>query len=111
MIRSFHYAAYSDLLGCVSVRPEDTALLEPWADMWYQYVSGVFLQSYLNTAGIAPFLPDERGELEILLQAFILEKAIYELGYELNNHPDWVAIPIRGIENILKNPHKESTSG
>jgi maltose alpha-D-glucosyltransferase/alpha-amylase len=105
MIRSFHYAAYSDLLRRVSVRPEDTALLEPWADVWHQYVSGVFLQSYLNTVGRAPFLPDGRGELEILLHAFILEKAVYELGYELNNRPDWVVIPIREIRDILKNPH------
>lgn len=102
MTRSFHYAAYSDLLRRVSVRPEDTALLEPWADVWYQYVSGVFLRSYLNTVGRAPFLPDGREELEILLQTFILEKAVYELGYELNNHPDWAIIPIRGIENIFR---------
>lgn len=108
MIRSFHYAAYSDLLMRVSVRPEDTALLEPWADMWHQYVSGVFLRSYLNTAGRAPFLPDEREELEILLHAFILEKAVYELGYELNNRPNWAIIPIRGIKDILKNPHEKS---
>lgn len=104
MIRSFHYAAYSDLLMRVSVRPEDTALLEPWADVWHRYVSGVFLRSYLNTAGRAPFLPEEREELEILLHAFILEKAVYELSYELNNRPDWVIIPIRGIESILKAP-------
>lgn len=105
MIRSFHYAAYSDLLRRVSVRPEDTALLEPWADVWYQYVSGVFLQSYLNTVGRAPFLPDGGEELETLLQAFILEKAVYELDYELNNRPDWVVIPLRGIRDILKSPH------
>jgi len=105
MIRSFHYAAYSTLLKHASIRPEDTALLEPWAELWYQYVSGIFLRSYLNVVGKAPLVlvPKEREELEILLQALLLEKAVYELGYELNNRPDWVIIPIRGIHDILKN--------
>jgi len=105
MIRSFHYAAYSTLLKHASIRPEDTALLEPWAELWYQYVSGIFLRSYLNVVGKAPLVlvPKERKELEILLQALLLEKAVYELGYELNNRPDWVIIPIRGIHDILKN--------
>ena len=102
MIRSFHYAAYSALLQHASIRPEDIPVLEPWADLWYHYVSGIFLSSYLNTVGGAPLLPAERGELEILLQALLLEKAVYELGYELNNRPDWVIIPIRGIKFILK---------
>lgn len=102
MIRSFHYAAYSALIQHTSIRPEDTPLLESWVEPWYHYVSGVFLRSYLNTVGKADFVPKNRDELDILLQAFILEKAIYELGYELNNRPDWVNIPIKGIKLILK---------
>lgn len=102
MIRSFHYAAYSALLQHASIRPEDVSVLEKWADLWYHYVSGIFLSSYLNTVRGAPLLPDERGELEILLQALLLEKAVYELGYELNNRPNWVIIPIRGIKFILR---------
>jgi len=103
MIRSFHYAAHSVLFKHVSIRPEDITLLEPWVELWYHYVSGVFLHSYLNTVENAPIVPNKREELEILLQAFLLEKAVYELGYELNNRPDWVIIPIRGIKCILKN--------
>lgn len=103
MIRSFHYAAHSVLFKHLSIRPEDITLLEPWVELWYHYVSGVFLHSYLNTVENAPIVPNKREELEILLQAFLLEKAVYELGYELNNRPDWVIIPIRGIKGILKN--------
>lgn len=102
MIRSFHYAAHGALFLDASIRTEDRPLLEPWADLWYHYVSGIFLHSYLETCGDAPFIPHEKEELENLLQAFLLDKAIYELGYELNNRPDWVIIPIRGIQHILK---------
>lgn len=102
MIRSFHYAAYSAILKRESLRPEDVPALEPWADLWYCYVSGVFLRSYLDAAGNAVFIPGERDELETLLNAFLLQKAVYELGYELNNRPDWVIIPARGIRHILK---------
>jgi len=102
MIRSFHYAAYNALFLDTSMRAKDKPLLEPWADLWYHYVSGIFLHSYLETCGEAPFIPHDKGELEILLQAFLLDKAVYEVGYELNNRPDWVIIPIRGIQHILK---------
>jgi maltose alpha-D-glucosyltransferase/alpha-amylase len=102
MIRSFHYAAYNALFLDASLRAKDKPLLEPWADLWYHYVSGIFLHSYLETCGEAPFIPHEKRELETLLQAFLLDKAIYELGYELNNRPDWIIIPVRGVQCILK---------
>ncbi|MDH4231639.1 MAG: maltose alpha-D-glucosyltransferase [Nitrospirota bacterium] len=102
MIRSFHYAAYNSLLKQTSVRAEDISLLERWSDIWYCYVSGIFLSSYMQTVQNAPFIPLEQKETEILLESFLLEKAVYELGYELNNRPDWVIIPIRGIKRILQ---------
>jgi maltose alpha-D-glucosyltransferase/alpha-amylase len=100
MIRSFHYAAYNVILKR-AVRPEDIHLMEPWAELWYRYVSGVFLSSYLKTVGNAPFLPMGREELDLLLQVFSLEKAVYELGYELNNRPNWIIIPLKGIKQFL----------
>jgi predicted trehalose synthase len=71
-----------------------------WAGFWQLWVSATFLRAYRATADEALFLP-RREELEILLDTFLLEKAIYELGYELNNRPDWVRIPIRGIRDLL----------
>ncbi len=102
MIRSFHYAAYSGLLQSSNVRPEDIPVLEPWVEPWFRHVSSVFLRSYLKTVEGASFVPAEKEEQEILLQAFLLDKAIYEIGYELNNRPDWLMIPTRGIISILK---------
>jgi maltose alpha-D-glucosyltransferase/alpha-amylase len=56
----------------------------------------------LQTASDAVFVPQNADDLQILLEAYLLDKAVYEIGYELNNRPDWVIIPIRGIKHILK---------
>jgi len=102
MLRSFHYAAYSALLKEASPRPDDIPALEPWTGLWYQYVSAVYLRSYLETmAKTPPLLPERKEDLEMMLKIFLLEKAVYELGYELNHRPDWVVIPIRGIKSLL----------
>lgn len=101
MLRSFHYAAYHKLFHPVPIRPADPIVLAPWADLWNRYVGGVFLRSYLDTVGDKPILPAHPKELEILLHAFLLNKAIYELEYELNNRPEWVMLPLTGIVSIL----------
>jgi maltose alpha-D-glucosyltransferase/alpha-amylase len=60
-------------------------------------VSAAFLHTYLAYTGSASLLPPTREERQVLLDAYLLEKAVYELGYELNNRPDWVGIPLQGI--------------
>jgi maltose alpha-D-glucosyltransferase/alpha-amylase len=105
MLRSFHYATYNALFYDKSIggglRPEEQQALEPWARFWYMWVAAVFLKAYLQAASGASFLPQARDELEVLLDIYLLEKAFYELKYELNNRPDWVRIPLRGILELL----------
>jgi len=101
MMRSFQYAAYSALWQ-PAMRSEDVPFLERWADLWYRQMSSVFLQSYLKTTTGAIFIPKNSDDLQIMLEAYLLDKAVYEIGYELNNRPDWVVIPIRGIKHILR---------
>jgi maltose alpha-D-glucosyltransferase/alpha-amylase len=101
MMRSFQYAAYSALWQ-PAMRPEDVPFLERWADVWYREMSSTFLQSYLAATSDAPFIPRNEADLRIALEAYLLDKAVYEIGYELNHRPDWVVIPIRGIKHILK---------
>ncbi len=100
MLRSFHYAAAFTLRNG-RVRSEDVPALEPWARIWVACVGAAFLRAYLAAAAPGGFLPASRDELQVMLDFYLLEKAIYELGYELNNRPDWVAIPLEGILDLL----------
>jgi maltose alpha-D-glucosyltransferase / alpha-amylase len=101
MLRSLHYAAYTGLQQHLSLRPEDREKLEHWIELWQRYLGGAFLRSYLERSQDAPFLPQEVEEIDTLLNAFLLHKAIYELGYELNSRPEWVLMPLKGIRAIL----------
>src|ERR1051325_2213756 len=86
MMRSFQYAAYAALWQ-QALRKEDVPFLERWADLWYRQTSSLFLQSYLNTTSGAKFVPKESDDLQVMLEAYLLDKAVYEIGYELNNRP------------------------
>jgi maltose alpha-D-glucosyltransferase/alpha-amylase len=107
MLRSFHYAAYAPLVGEVGgsvFRMGDVKSLEPWAVCWNGWVASAFLQGYLAAAAEGSFLPRTREELSTLLGTYLLEKAIYELGYELNNRPDWIKLPLLGILSLMEAP-------
>jgi maltose alpha-D-glucosyltransferase/alpha-amylase len=102
MVRSFHYAAYGSLVLDGHIRKEDVHRLVPFVEQWYHYMSGFFMKAYLDSVQGSGFVPDNREDLEILLTTFLLEKALYELNYELNNRPGWVMIPLRGIKAMMK---------
>jgi maltose alpha-D-glucosyltransferase / alpha-amylase len=96
MIRSFHYAAFTALLETAVVRPEDRSVAGPWADAWYRWVSGAFLRSYLDVTAAAAFLP-AAGDLEVILDTHVLEKAFYELRGELDLCAETISIPLSSI--------------
>ncbi len=100
MLRSFSYAAYVTLLNYTARRPDDLGHLMPWARLWERSVSAEFLRSYRTTAQGSSYLPADRGDFKRLLEAYLLDKALYELSYELNNRPAWVRIPIEGILSL-----------
>jgi maltose alpha-D-glucosyltransferase / alpha-amylase len=104
MLRSFHYAAYAALIEQAErshVAESDRADMERWARCWYAYSCAAFLNGYLAVMGDSAVLPRDRDELARLLDAYVLEKAVYELGYELGNRPAWAAIPLHGLEQLL----------
>jgi maltose alpha-D-glucosyltransferase/alpha-amylase len=101
MLRSFNYAAHHGLLESRTIRPFDRPTLETYADIWSTRTSQVFLSSYLDRAGTASFVPKEQGDLRLLLRSFLIHKALYELRYELDNRPNWVAIPLRGLLSLI----------
>ena len=100
MLRSFSYASHAALRG-QQAPPERLAELQAWARFWVDSVSAVFLKSYLSTAGAATWVPQNQEDLELQLTTMLLEKALYELRYELNLRPDWVRIPMRGILDLV----------
>jgi len=105
MIRSFSYAAYAALISfTVHAADDDYANLEPWADTWEHWAADAFLNGYMTALGEAPLLPRSAASRRALLAAFTLDKAMYELAYELNNRPDWVRIPLLGIRKLIDGP-------
>jgi maltose alpha-D-glucosyltransferase / alpha-amylase len=101
MLRSFHYAA-AVALDSGHGRQEDVATLEPWAHVWHRWVGAAFLTAYMARSAGAPYMPSRTRDLELLLDFYLIEKCAYELGYELSSRPDWVAVPLAGLNDILR---------
>jgi maltose alpha-D-glucosyltransferase/alpha-amylase len=102
MLRSINYAAVAALRGSSSDRAEDTSALEPLARDWERRSVEAFLAGYRETIVGARSYPADAAMAEQLLDLFTLEKAFYEMSYELANRPAWVRIPLEGIRNILE---------
>jgi maltose alpha-D-glucosyltransferase/alpha-amylase len=100
MLRSFDYAAHSAL----TQTEDNSGALVEWAGRWRDGVSDLFLEGWREAAKRSAFIPAEQQQFKTLLDAFLLEKVIYEVGYELNNRPTWLPIPARGLLRILREP-------
>lgn len=98
MMRSFHYAAFGKILLNENYRDRDLEFLETWADQWQHYVGRYYLGAYMERMGIGNKLS---YEYDMLIRTFLIEKAVYELGYELNGRPEWTKIPLRGIDYLI----------
>jgi maltose alpha-D-glucosyltransferase/alpha-amylase len=104
LLRSYHYAVASVLRGDVPVhgpRELDVPRLMPWARAWTGWVCHAFVEGYLHIVAGTGLVPDDFRALEVLLDVFLLEKAFYELAYELDNRPHWVGIPLAGLSELL----------
>jgi maltose alpha-D-glucosyltransferase/alpha-amylase len=105
MLRSFDYAAHTALVKQVErgvITPETMTWIQPWARFWTHWASLIFLKAYLASARKGDFLPKTNPEFKILLEANLINKALYELGYELNNRPAWLRIPLQGILKLTE---------
>jgi maltose alpha-D-glucosyltransferase / alpha-amylase len=101
MLRSFSYAGHVGLLQFNERHGIARDVLKPWVEYWEAWSCATMLRHYLETAAKASFLPQGSADLELVLNCFMLEKACYELLYELNNRPQWVRIPLSGIVGLL----------
>jgi maltose alpha-D-glucosyltransferase/alpha-amylase len=107
MIRSLYYAAYGALYQHTMVHPEDLSSLEPYASLWYRSISRLFLSSYREAMSGQAILPESEAEQRILLRAFLLDKGVSAIVFELKERPERLTIPIRGVQSILS----ETTQG
>ena len=98
MLRSFSYAAWAGLDHYTQRHPDRR--LEPWLRLWENAVCSAFLTAYREAAWASPKLLPDPAQAQSLLNAYLLEKALYELLYELNNRPAWVRIPLAGILSL-----------
>jgi maltose alpha-D-glucosyltransferase/alpha-amylase len=102
MVRSFSYAAHSALGQFLSASSDESPTaaseqLKSWTASWERSVTSEFLRAYLQTIAAKPDLLPPTEQSQLLLNAYLLEKALYEVMYELNNRPTWLRIPVAGI--------------
>jgi maltose alpha-D-glucosyltransferase / alpha-amylase len=104
MLRSYDYARHAAARAILErgiIGHAKSAAIDSWTAFWRAWVSSAFLRAYLHQLEGSTLLPRTRADLQLTLHLILLEKGVYELGYELNNRPDWVSIPIRGILELL----------
>ncbi|HEY1661451.1 MAG TPA: maltose alpha-D-glucosyltransferase [Verrucomicrobiae bacterium] len=112
MIESFHYAAYAALLKQIergNVSPEQSQQTISWTRFWARWVGAIYFKAYRQAVAGTRLLPTDETDLQILTEAFLLRKAIYVLGYELKERPDWSRIPLQEILELFKESSSNKT--
>lgn len=106
MMRSFHYAPFAFIKGIdkgLAIASKDLPpQAGPWGQFWSMWVSAAFLKAYLRIASGTCFWPQDETAVRLLFNVYLMEKAVYEIGYELNNRPDWAEIPLSGLKDHLE---------
>ncbi len=97
MTRSFHYAAGLALRE--TGLPDDELRL--LADAWAERAVNTFLSGYAEVDEVHRLLPQARASRDALLSVFEMDKAVYEVAYELAHRPDLVDLPVRAVERLL----------
>lgn len=104
MIRSIYYVAYEGFIINNGSDAQEKEKLLPFVHAWIHYVSGFFLHAYYQTIGGTHIIPDNRDDLRMMLENYILEKMVYSLHYELNRRPEWAVVPLRAIRTLIEDP-------
>lgn len=102
MFRSFHYSIYATIFNNKNKYPFEQEELFRAGEILFKYFVGVFIQTYTDVAQSGNLNIGYRKEIDFLLKYCLLEKAVYELGYELNSRPRWAVIPLTGIASIME---------
>ena len=106
MIRSYHYAISAKMFNNPETANLDLVRVQTAADRWYKLIQQTYMEKYLETFGNPHPLFNNNNEINFLMLIYLLEKAVYELGYEISYRPDWVKIPLKGIVNVIREIEK-----
>jgi maltose alpha-D-glucosyltransferase/alpha-amylase len=101
LFRSFHYAIYATIFNNGDKYKQTQEELFEAAELLYAYFMGIFMGTYVEEVQNANLNIGYNQERNFILEYCLLEKAIYELGYELNSRPSWAIIPLKGISNFI----------
>lgn len=101
LFRSFHYGIYATIFNNHDSYPANQDSLFQAGEILYRYITGLFLGTYVTETQNANLNLGYNQERIFILKYCLLEKAVYELGYELNSRPQWAVIPLKGISNII----------
>lgn len=106
MIRSYHYAVSAKLFNASETEGIDPDHLQRVSDRWFYLIRDTYLNAYLEEFGSPHPLFKDNNEINFLLLVYLLEKAVYELGYEISYRPAWVKIPLKGIIDVIREIEK-----
>ena len=106
MIRSYHYAVCAKLFNSEETKDTPPEKLQIVSDRWFKLIKDTYLEAYFGTFGYPHPLFKNNNEINFLLLIYLLEKAVYELGYEISYRPDWVKIPLKGIVDVVREIEK-----
>jgi maltose alpha-D-glucosyltransferase/alpha-amylase len=101
MIISFHYVAYEGFFASHQIHPEEFRSLLPFAEMWAHYISGFFMKAYLEKVDGSALIPQEKKDLEIVLNTFLIEKSLTHFIDNINTKPDFVIVALHIIRSVL----------
>ncbi|MCC5932516.1 MAG: maltose alpha-D-glucosyltransferase [Cyclobacteriaceae bacterium] len=103
MIRSFHYASFAPILklGILEHTSEYENLL-PWAEALFQSITGIFLHAYKDRIGKTDLMPASKEEFYLMMEIFLIERALYEITFEIDNRPELSIIPLRALYSLMK---------
>jgi trehalose synthase-fused probable maltokinase len=106
MIRSYHYAVSAKLFGSTETENIEPDHLQRVSERWFKLIRDTYMDAYLETIGSPHPLFKNSSEVNFLLLVYLLEKAVYELGYEISYRPAWVKSPLKGIMDVIREIEK-----